>query len=87
MRRPKMYPETYVIRPTLAAPFPGANTVTPTQLATTFYDFRRGMDVVALSSGFPRVGAGPDTSQVLRKGEKVELGPPPPNRATSLLTR
>ena len=37
----KSTPRLRVIRPTLAAPFPGATTVTPTQVATTFYDFRR----------------------------------------------
>ena len=37
----KSTPRLRVIRPTLAAPFPGANTVAPTQVAYTFYDFRR----------------------------------------------
>jgi hypothetical protein len=74
----KSTPRLRVIRPTLTTPLPGPNTVAPTRLVYTFYDLRRLE--LTLSSGFPRVGAGPDTSQVLRKGAKVEVGPPPKPR-------
>ena len=82
----KSTPRLRVIRPTLAAPFPGANTVEPTRFSYTFYDFRW----LEWTSGSCRVA--------FRASERVQThrkcfgkaqkwrSDHPPNRANSLLT-